>query len=352
MSLMPEMVIQEVLVKGIRTFRENPDLIDMLFRNLTQEDVMGLRDFIVNSSIDIAINWPATPPQLPAIIIALKSEAESQAFLGDVMQGPRNVEDTGTPFDFEDEAGDPANEVGSGSLSNLANETFTLAGPYRVTAATISTLIFETTDEIFNISDPFEVPEVLVVIREGQGAGQRRVVNTMSRNAASKAITVEVTSNWMTIPDATSVFDFQFQDAGHITGEPSKLFGTGAVVERKGALYRTSYQLSIAGPNPEITICLYAMVKAIFFIFCEWMQQRGIIEPKVSGTDFVQKPEYLPDPSYLRALILEFQYGFDVYLTVETIKRIAVALSVRDPNVGDSSGVSRTVSETTLNLAP
>ena len=352
MSIIPEYVIQQILVSGINRFREDGDLVAMLFRSLNQDDVAGLIQYLRDETVDIALNWPDTQMKVPAIIISLKNENESQAFIGELMQSATNVNHTGTPFRKETLTA-PATKLGSGSLGTPGLETFTLEGPYQATDGdSLSVRIALVAP--FNLSDPFEFEdeeELLVVIREGTGAGQRRVVSSIVPRPASDEVVITVTSNWGTIPDVTSVIEFQLIAEREVTGEPSKLFEADQMIERLGSHYQTSYQILIVGPNQEMTIFLYAMVKAIFVINREYLYRHGFIEPKLGGTDFVAKPEYLPELAYQRALILEFQHAFDVYLAPEVIREIRLGLSVYDPNVGDSSGTSRVVSETTLDLS-
>jgi len=352
MSILPELVIQRVLVLGINKFREDGDLVAMLFRNLNQADVDGVRQFIRDETVDIALSWPDSIVKLPSIVISLKNENEDQAFLGDLMQSATNIQHTGTPFRKE-KLESPATILGSGSEGKSGEPTIPLDTPYQVTRSK-STSVFFSLEPPFNIEDPFEFDsdeELLVVIREGTGAGQRRVVSAITPRAVSNEVEVEVSSNWGTLPDSTSVMQFFLESNRGTVGEPTKLFEPDQHIERLGSLYRTSYQILISGPNQEITLFLYAMVKAIFVINREFLQRHGFIEPKLGGTDFVAKPEYLPELAYHRALILEFKNSFDVYLSPEVITGINLSLGVYDPNVGDGSGVGRVVSETTLDLS-
>jgi hypothetical protein len=290
--------------------------------------------------------------KVPAIVISLKNESESQAFLGELIQSASNVNSTGTPFRKE-ELTSPATKLGGGSETTTGIETFALVDPIQATDGDTSEVRIAL-EAPFNISDPFEFQadqELLVVIREGTGAGQKRVVSAITPNLATDEAIITVTSNWGTVPDSSSVIEFQLVLDQGVTGEPSKLFGPSEHIERLGAQYQASYQILIVGPNQELTIFLYALVKAIFVINREYLYRHGFIEPKIGGTDFVAKPEYLPELAYQRALILEFQHAFDVYLSAEVVGEIRMEMSVYDPDVGDSSGTSRVVSETTLDLS-
>lgn len=347
MSILPEYILQQVLVRGIRAFRENGDLVDMLFRNLHQEDVLGIREYLRDHSIDIALNYPAEPITVPAIVITLKNESESQGFLGDRMQTSRGILATSQPFPM-DEIEEPATVLGGGSVTDVGLRA-NMGSPIRALGATSNTINFSLVPP-FNISDPFEVPNLQVVIREGTGSGQVRNVLSTVPNGASRSVTVTVDNPWTVLPDSSSVFSFNSNSTIGTTGEPSKLFSSNTVLERIGAQYRVSYQLIIGGPNTEMTLFLYAIVKAIMFINSSYLQKNGFINLKMSGTDLVAKPEYFPDIAYARSLIMEFDHSFDVYIESDAIKHIRMDIGVYDPDIQDNSGVERVVSSIEFDL--
>jgi hypothetical protein len=347
MSIMPEFVLQSVLVKGIRTLRENPNLIDMLFRNLHQQDVVALRKFIRDNTIDIALNWPNASVKIPSVIISLKSESESQAMLGNLIQGPTNIAATDRPFPTDESS---VANMGDGSLTTVGAPVPGIpVDPITATGGTSTTLTFATLPG-FKFDDPFEITEgeLIVVIRSGTGAGQRRKVSNIVVD--ENGSTVNVTMAWGTSPDNTSVFEFQHNLNLAYTGEPSKLFKKDAVLERIGAQYKPTYQVIIVGPDAEMTIFLYAMIKAIFFINQRYLHRHGMINVRMSGTDFVARPEYFPDLAYQRALIVEFDHTFDVYLEPEIVRQLQIGVYVYDEDVTDGSGVGRVVVETDLDL--
>lgn len=347
MSVIPEFVLQSVLVKGIRTLRENPNLIDMLFRNLHQQDVVALRKFVRDNTIDIALNWPNESVKVPSVIISLKSEGESQAMLGNLLQGPTNIAATGQPFPVDSSVAD----MGDGSLTTVGAPIPGIpVDPITATGGTSTTLAFETLPG-FNFDDPFEITEgeLIVVIRSGTGAGQRRKVSSITVDRGGS--TVNVTVAWGTTPDNTSVFEFQHNLNLAYTGEPSKLFKKDAVLERIGAQYKPTYQVLIVGPDAEMTIFLYAMIKSIFFINQRYLHRHGMINVRMSGTDFVARSEYFPDLAYQRALIIEFDHTFDVYLEPEIVQQLQIGVYVYDDDdVTDGLGVGRVALETDLDL--
>jgi len=114
-------------------------------------------------------------------------------------------------------------------------------------------------------------------------------------------------------------------------------------IERKGGLYRQSHQLQIIGQNPELTIYLHAIIKSIFTINRTFMEGQGIINMKMSATDFVNRAEYQPDHSYMRAMNVDYLYPFDTFLNMEDVAtEIRTILEVCQDN-----GISVNVSDTT-----
>lgn len=350
MSLLPEFVLQQVLVKGIRTLREQPDLIDMLLRNLRQEDVNGVRKYVRDNSFDIALNWPSSMVKIPSIIISLKSESESQAFLGNLIQGPTNIRETGVPFPT-DELTSPATTLGSGSKTTVGSPIpGILSDPIEVLSSTSTSFSFAITDE-FKVGDPFDVPygELIAVIREGTGAGQRRRVTEIEVSPIT-GVKANISMAWGTNPDTSSIIEFQHSAEFNFTGEPSKIYKGTDVLERFGAQYKTSYQSLIIGPDQELTIILYALVKAILFINYETLNRNGMINTKMSGTDFAVRSDYFPEDAYQRALIIEFDHTFDVYLKPEVISQISCDVGVYDPDPTDGSGVGKVALSSTIDL--
>lgn len=352
MSVVPEFVLQKVIATGFRRFREDQKLLPMLFRNLNVDEVAELQKYLRDQPIDLAMNWPDSQFKLPSIILSLKNEAESQAFLNLTMQGSNSIKNTGTPFHRETLIS-PATVLGGGSVSRTGHPVQRLTAPIQALGSTANSILFDKV-EPFSVSDPFELrseEDLLVVIREGTGSGQRRVVssiNLVDGPNGQDYVKAILTSNWATQPDTTSIFDFQLQtDVPFAAGEPAKLYEDGQFLERRGSMYSTSYQALVVGPNQEVTIFLYAILKAILVLNYDYLEQNGIIDMKIGGTDFVHRPEYLPELAYQRALILEFQHAFDVYVEAETVREIRLALEVSD----SSSSIARVVSETNLDLS-
>lgn len=302
MSLLPEIVFRSVIVRGIRTLRNDPKLLDQLFRNLDQASLQDLRDFVLNSKFYIDVNYPRTDLILPAIIILLRSENESQAYLADTM-GTDSVPDAFTYDSFEDSTLDILG--GAASTSTTSGEGAVAYGPKQVLSAAATSVTINARD--WDV-DTFLIGQHTIHIVGGTGAGQvRKVVS----NTQTK-ITVDVA--WSTLPDTTSVFVVR-RGASEVIGEPRNLYTREGAsgVERLGGLYALSYQIQVITSSAEQTVYLHAILKALFTLARTFLEEQGIISMQLGATDFVPKSEYQPDFAYMRALNVSFQHPFDTF---------------------------------------
>tara|TARA_R110000824_G_scaffold43880_9_gene128075 strand:- start:4050 stop:5414 length:1365 start_codon:yes stop_codon:yes gene_type:complete len=87
MSLIPEIIIQRVLVNGIRELRNNPWKSDQLFRNVPQDFAQKFQHLLVSTSVDVTVNYPREDSQFPCIAILLRGEEENNILLGDLLGG-------------------------------------------------------------------------------------------------------------------------------------------------------------------------------------------------------------------------------------------------------------------------
>jgi len=331
MSILPELIIQHCLVRGLRTFREKPHLLDMLFRNLTQEELTPIRGFFRDNSIDIAYNYPRDGLGLPSIVILLKTETESQAFLGQVQQ---SVEDLrrlgGTPF-LEDEISGDQTTLGSGSLGQVNNRSRMLLQPTTATGG--ETNMIWAPLATTRLIDPFE-EVALLVLMEGTGAGQRRLVVSIVPSQTQNRVEIEVDQNWDVIPDDTTVFRIESIPQGEsLTGEPSQLYPIGSNIERLGEFYKAMYQLDVNGSNQEEAIYLYNVVKAIMIVSRRFLIRQGFLRGvTMSGSDLAPVQEYFPTEAFRRSLTLDFEYPFDVFTEISeaVASELIINISARD----------------------
>lgn len=304
MSLVPELIFHKTISRGIHTLRTDSRYIDQLFRNLSQGDQEQLRSFITTSQIDLSINYPRTQLSVPAIVILLRSDSEHAqgAYLDDFMG-------IGTPDEFAYD-GDIDGEIlgGTASVTSMSGPGKVVFGPHWVLSATLNT-ISVTNRTFYNYQFTDGTERLTVHIVAGTGAGQQREI------VANSTSNLMVGENWTTIPDTTSVFEVR-NPVEEVLGQPSKLYDrrdTSTIVERKGGLYTTKYQIQVVAANQEQTIYLYAILKSIFTLSRIFMEGQGIINLRMSGTDFVNRPEYVPEFAYMRMLTVEFESPFDIF---------------------------------------
>jgi len=92
--IIPEIIIQRVLVNGIRRIRNIPWKSDQLFKSVPQSFSRQFYELIQNTPIDITINYPREDSQFPCIAILLNAEEESDIFLGDLLSAGYDSSDS------------------------------------------------------------------------------------------------------------------------------------------------------------------------------------------------------------------------------------------------------------------
>lgn len=350
MSILPEYIIQNALIQGLRLFRENTKLLDMLFRNLTQTELDAVREFMRNKAIELSMNYPDQGLSLPSIVVTLKNDAETESFLGELQQSVEEIKHfTGQPFYKEELQGDQT-VLGAGSTANVGYQGVLLYPP--TTAVGGATNELWAPLEMSKLFDPYERP-AYAILMEGTGSGQRRLITSVIPSAIKNRVIIEVDSAWATIPDATTIFKVVEGDDSEATeGEPSKLFSSTDNIERLGQLYTATYQLDINGENQETPIFLYNIVKAIFIAVRKYLIKQGLQNLKMSGSDLAPAADYFPTVAFRRSLLLEFVYPFDVYdeISEAVAEEINLKLSVHDPDVTNGSDIERIVSETEFDV--
>lgn len=348
MSILPELIIQQTLVRGIRAFRENEKLTDMLFRNVDISERQAIRDFLRNDSVEICINYPDQDLKVPSIVILLKSEAESQPFIGDLQQSFTDLRNMDVVPFGKDELEGVQTVVGSGSVSRVAHQPPLVMVPTKAVGGTSTSILAP--ESMTNLFDPFE-ENVSIVILEGTSKGDTRIVDSIMP-VRGEGVRIEVTKPFTSIPDSTSVFKIigPYEDNG-VTGIPEKIYTSSDKVERMGTVFKCTYQMDMTGTSPEAAIYLYNIVKAIFFAANDLLIKQGFLTfVRMSGSDMAPIIDYAPTLVYRRSLSIDFEYSFDVFKEImEPIaKEIRVLLSVHDPDVTKYEDTESVVSDTTI----
>ena len=85
MSLIPEIIIQRVLVNGIRQVRNVPWQSAQLLKTVPQSFAQEFHELLTKTPVDVTINYPREDSQFPCICILLRAEEESQIMIGDLL---------------------------------------------------------------------------------------------------------------------------------------------------------------------------------------------------------------------------------------------------------------------------
>jgi hypothetical protein len=344
MSVLPEIIIQRAIINGMQAIRRDPKIINMLFKNLPVPQQEAIKSYFLTKTIDLSVNYPRTEIKVPAIIMLLKMESESNEFLGDVMGTPPN-------YDMPDQ--DMAiDTLGGASISDMGGTPRLVAGPLRVESqypannllpgSPENTYIkFVTEDqEIINeiFSERTTWPCLNLHVVAGAGAGQIKKINSISSDQLDIVGRFEVNCT------NTSVVEIRYAkdppEAAY--GQPVRAYELGNIGQlRVGANYEGQYQLEILAGNQEEVIYLYTVLKAILFVQREFLEGQGIMALKVSGTDLAPRSELLPDEIFTRSMTLQFTYPFNLIVERDVAKQIQLTFSnvnplSNTPTLGDS----------------
>lgn len=341
MALVPEHILQGVIVRGINAMRKDARLVDQLFRNVDAEGQRQMRElFKTGVPFDLCLNYPREVLKLPGIVILLRSQDEGQAWLGDSMGAE-------LPEAFTYEGGIEGEILGGvASASAIGGEAKLAYGPTYVLSGTLSTVTVGRP-----LSQDWRGRDMTCRIVAGTGTGQIRKITSNTPTVIS------VQPNWRTPPDSTSVIEVRGGSAEYIGGNPHKMYDrwdTNLWVENRGVYDAMQYQIIIASPNPSMTIYLTMILRAILFLSRNLLEQQGIINLKVSSTDLVPRAEYLPDVSYTRSLNVSFMSPFNIFQEIGDVGReLQVALEAPGLVTGGIDGTGNmSITDTQVGLEP
>jgi hypothetical protein len=315
--IIPEVILQRVIIQGYRNLRKDQRLLDALFRNLTQVQLASVKDFILNASVQFNVNFPKQDLKVPALTLVLKNENETVTFLGDVM----TTIHTPDPDQVYDTLG------GHGaSVSQQGGLPRKLAGPLSVIESNGSTLTLdEDASTIVEslIEDPIGAAYLYVV--SGTGVGQVLPVQSI------QADELTVVGTFNPELDNTSLVDIRVADKSDLAmGEPSRVYDAEGFYQRKGAQYESTYHLHIMAGQQDEVIYLYSVIKALLMSQRATLEGQGIISLKISGSDFSPRSEYLPSEVFQRMMVLTFTYPFSFIEELEVASEIGVNVTGYD----------------------
>jgi len=335
MSISPDILISRVIINGLTAIRKEPYVLDTLLQNLTQRDLQKFKDFFVTNSIDISFNYPrSNEPKLPAIVIQLQNETESEAFLGDHigLGGVDCVPD-------EDMIHDTLNAHGA-STSGLSGLPPKLVGEIQADRSYTDPVTGEgrlywlLADDFARIKEGLENKGndgIDLYVTKGAGVGQKFKVTTLT----NKYIDIE------------GIFDPQLDNSSFIdlrrsnnptatVGEPSHIFDEDDIYfERKGANYEATYQIMIMAGSQQEVLHLHTVLKALFISQRSFLEAQGLQNFSMSASDFSPRSDYQPLIAYQRSMSCKFKYTFNFVEKLERISRID--FTIKACSMGDES---------------
>jgi len=328
--MIPEILIHRAIVGGIRAVRQDPRIIDNLFKHVPRAEVDRIRTFVLENTLSFHVNYPRGDLKIPSLVLLLKTEEEAETFLGDQMgvSGHFNTPDTDISYDTYDAEDALLGGGHAGTVSTTSGLPRRLAGPLPVAAGTASGITFTDDDAKDTlaalISENPGCTNLYVV--GGTGEGQVYTILRISSDS------IDIDGTFVTQLDSTSFVDIREATAvGLAVGEPSQVYDSGARnLNRIGANFSTSYQLEVLAAKQEEVLYLYSIVKAILFSQKVFLEEQGIMALQISGSDFAPRSEFGPTEVYQRVLNLQFKYPFSFLKEFEVADNIVVKLTPDD----------------------
>lgn len=88
--------VRTMIIQKLRVLKENPYLIDLVFRTSNPNTIHQIKEFILKKDVKVVIGFPREQSTLPAYVITLAPEQEQPSGLGD------NVDTYGLDFGDDD----------------------------------------------------------------------------------------------------------------------------------------------------------------------------------------------------------------------------------------------------------
>lgn len=95
-----EWLLRERLKVGLQTFRDNPDLVDELFADLTQNSRDHIKDWLAKNDVSVLLGFPRQDVNIPCWVIAMTGESAQGTPIGE------RIEHTWTSLEEVDRLGD------------------------------------------------------------------------------------------------------------------------------------------------------------------------------------------------------------------------------------------------------
>jgi hypothetical protein len=310
-SAIPERLIQQALVSGLKAIKTNPKVLAAIFQNLTEPEFRRVGEFLTKTPINISINYPRQELKVPALCIMLKGEKESDPFMGDMM---------GSLSGFSPEAAmhylDP-----SPVPHGLGGPYTKIGGPYTVTSIEGSSIevSMEDFDEIFGTIQSVQELKLYGIAGPGKG----KVYNV--KEIEQGYIELQEAPKFVLLKEG-SVFDLRAGSASLQVGEPQKVYKEETSVTRFGAMYDTTYTIDVMAASAEEVSYLYYLVKAIVYFTRESLESQGLVNITLTGEDMLYRAEFAADEVFHRVLKLSFKNIFSILIEDDILREFKVEL--------------------------
>ena len=325
MSTLPEIILQRAIIEGIKGIRQEPRILNMIFKNLPVAQQEAIKSFITETVIDFSINYPRTEIKAPAIVLMLKSETEAEEFLGDIMGAPPHFDMPDADMDMDTLGGNAASVSTAQGLPDLVVGQLHVASMLpQKQAITFTEESNDVMSEIF--AGVSNWPSMFLYVVAGAGAGKKYRISSISSEQLDIVGTFELDL------DSSSVVDLRYEDAPEASyGNPVRAYTDSMSQLRVGANYDSQYQLDVIAGNQEEVIYLYTVLKAILFAQRKFLEAQGIMALKISGSDLAPRSELLPSEVFTRSMTVQFHYPFSFIVEQDVAKAIQITLTSVNP---------------------
>ena len=306
MAVIPEVILQRAIIQGFRQIRKDSRILDVIFRNLHQDQLAHVKEFLLNTSIDFSINYPKKDLRLPSFVLLLKNESEGQTFLGNVMGQELDQEHI-----IDTLGGHGASITNSKGLARLIPGGSGILVDEQSGSSTIT--FQEDQDDLIEYiqKNPIGCEKLYVV--KGTGTGQIHNIQRIRVDG------LDIEGTFSVQLDDTSVIDIREPDDAELsTGEPSRVYNVDGDFIRKGVNYDVTYQIHVLASQQIEVIYLYSVLKALLLSQTNFLESQGIMAVRISGSDFAPRSDYLPTDVFQRMMTLQCVIPFSFLEELET----------------------------------
>lgn len=287
MSMMPEYILQQLVIKGVNAFRADNRLIAFLFRNANRSFVEQAIEFVQKHPINVSIGWSQTAVIYPHVAIVLKGSTEKQGFLGNLVTESEDYTTAPSIFTYDDT-----------SVGTLRQTKTILYGPYEASGGGTNYIVV---DDVF--TDKRYIGYSVEVIG-GTGKSRVSTITDMGQD------TLYLETTYSSAFDETTVYQISDISTAELIGEPMRIFSGDDIVETYGYEEHLVYDLNICCSNPEQKLVLTALVRALVLSNYDSFERNGLRNITMAVADLASIPENYPDITYGRQLTLEFDTMF------------------------------------------